>query len=329
MIPVFVGPDIVVSLGVMLRGKLDLMGTLGPGKVRGITLLLNPITGVYAGTGSFYAAAALGPRLMLSAAVGAQIATVIPVDDVPVPVILGAEGGFRGTGRASALGAVQATVALTYSGGRLTFAATPQLMVGLFLRGDLDGYVGLSLEEKLICQQDVWAPRRLERWAWLPGFLSPRRQRRQRGPHVQPRPRQPRRDPSQVDRERHPRDAPGHGLPRRGAAYRRAVRGVASSPRLLCRSGARDGRSGLAGGSNKCNGPPVGSGGCTGSEKKGYKKWCTYACPDGSKCETYVRCTWSGDDPKCPESCYKSSGVDPLDVGSAHRWVPCRSVQDR
>jgi RHS repeat-associated protein len=47
----------------------------------------------------------------------------------------------------------------------------------------------------------------------------------------------------------------------------------------------------------------VGSGGCTG--KKGQlTKRCTYACTDGTQCETYVSCQWSGDNPPCPASCF-------------------------
>ena len=150
-----VGPVILGgAVGFTVRYRMQLMMALGPCVLRHIAVLVDPLGGRYGGTAQLYIAAALGPRLTLSGALAAMGGIVIP-SVPPITLIAGVEGGLRGTGRASALGAIQSTVGVLYSGGRLSFSAVNDLMAALHFRGDLDGYVAATVFNRIVCQY-VW-----------------------------------------------------------------------------------------------------------------------------------------------------------------------------
>jgi hypothetical protein len=150
-----IGPVVIGgALGFTVRYRMQLMMALGPCVLRHIAVLIDPLGGRYGGTAQLYVAAALGPRLTLSGALAAMGGIVIPTVP-PITLIAGVEGGLRGTGRASALGAIQSTVAVLYSGGRLSFSATNDLMAALHLRGDLDAYVAATVFNRIVCEY-VW-----------------------------------------------------------------------------------------------------------------------------------------------------------------------------
>lgn len=149
-----VGPiPMAGALGLMVRVQPSLMGSLGPGLLRNIRIVINPF-GASSGTGELYLAAALGPRLIVSGALSGQLAAIIPATP-PIPIVAGVEGGIRGTGRASALGSVGLPVTLAYSNGSITLDIDPTLQLALHLMLDVDAYAAVSLYGRIMCEY-VW-----------------------------------------------------------------------------------------------------------------------------------------------------------------------------
>lgn len=149
---IMVGPIPVVGMfGILGYAQGSAEAAVGPGVLRGIRVEICPFSGRYLGTAQLYAAAAIAPRLTLFGGLFAAAGTVIPIEP-PIPVIVIIQGGLRGTGTGWFIGAVQDTVTLLYSGGRLSFSNVTELIGGVLLQGDVDLFGALRLYEKIICQ---------------------------------------------------------------------------------------------------------------------------------------------------------------------------------
>src|SRR5262249_10166508 len=131
--------------------QVSLEAAVGPGVVRNIRFELCPFSRQALATAQLYAAAALGPRLTLFGGVFGAVGTFIPFEP-PVPLIIIAQGGLRGTGTAWGIGAVEDTLQVEYRSGTLHFNNVTQLMAGYLLQADLDFFAALRLYEKIICQ---------------------------------------------------------------------------------------------------------------------------------------------------------------------------------
>jgi hypothetical protein len=160
-----VGPVVLGgALGFMVRVKPQLMGSLGPGWLRNISVTIDPLHLTTTATAQLYVAGAIGPRVALSGALAAMGGIAIP--DPPILVIAGVEGGLIGTGRGSALAALQITVSGGFTRGRFHFNADNRLRFGVHLMGSLDAYIAATLYTKIICQY-IW---RLLQWSGGPAW---------------------------------------------------------------------------------------------------------------------------------------------------------------
>jgi hypothetical protein len=165
---VMVGPiPIAGAVGILAYAQPSIETAVGPGELRGIRILLNPLTSHYAATAQLYVAAAIAPRLTLFGGLAAAVGTVIPFEP-PIPIVAIIQGGLRGTGTGWIIGALQSIVNLEYLAGKLSFDATNNLMLGALLQGDLDLFAALRIGEKIICQYvyplNHWETGRAWRW---------------------------------------------------------------------------------------------------------------------------------------------------------------------
>ncbi|MDO9074798.1 MAG: DUF4157 domain-containing protein [Rubrivivax sp.] len=146
------GPVPVVGMaGLMAYAQLSAEAAVGPGVVRNIEFQLCPFSRRLAATAQFYAAAALAPRLTLFGGGFGAVGTAIPTTP-PIPLVLIAQAGLRGTGTGWGIGAVQDTVTVEYRAGTLRLDNLTELMAGYLLQGDLDFFAALRLYSKILCQ---------------------------------------------------------------------------------------------------------------------------------------------------------------------------------
>lgn len=149
---VMLGPVPVVGMaGLLAYAQLSAEAAVGPGVVRNIEFQLCPFSRKLSASAQFYAAAALAPRLTLFGGGFAALGTIIPFEP-PIPIVLIAQAGLRGTGTGWGIGAVQDTITVTYSGGTISLDNLTELMVGYLLQGNLDFFAALRLYDKILCQ---------------------------------------------------------------------------------------------------------------------------------------------------------------------------------
>ena len=154
-VPFFVGPVLAVAtLGVRLSGEPSIVIALGPGLLRGVRIVIDPVHSHYSGRGQIYLGAALGLRAILRAGVGAGLTVVLPTVP-PIPISLVLDGGLRWTVTGSLVGAIQSGVLVDYSGGSLSIDVLNDLLGGVLLEVDLNAYVSARLQDKIICEY-IW-----------------------------------------------------------------------------------------------------------------------------------------------------------------------------
>ena len=154
-IPFLIGPiPVVAHAGVRLSGEPSIVVALGPALLRGISILIDPLHGHFRGTGQLYIAAALGPRVVLRAGLGAGVTVILPTAP-PIPVSLVLDGGLRWTVTAPFIGAIQETVTVEYAGGALSIDTLSSLLAGVLLQIDLNAYVSARLNDRIICEY-IW-----------------------------------------------------------------------------------------------------------------------------------------------------------------------------
>jgi hypothetical protein len=122
----------------------------GPCRLRGISLLLDPLAGTYAGTGQLYIAGAVTETAVIEAALKAI--GIIGLFDPPIALMVGVEGGLRGTFRGSGVGALEETVRLAYIGGAFSLDLLNTLKLGVVIELDLDFFANASLYDFVVCE---------------------------------------------------------------------------------------------------------------------------------------------------------------------------------
>lgn len=149
---VMIGPVPVAGMaGLLGYAQLSAEAAVGPGVVRGITFEICPFKRRALAMAQLYAATAIAPRLTLFGGAFGAVGTVIPFEP-PIPLVLIAQAGLRGTGTGWAIGAIEDTVQVEYRGGGLHFSNIAELKAGYLLTGDLDFFAALRIFSKVICQ---------------------------------------------------------------------------------------------------------------------------------------------------------------------------------
>ena len=128
---------------------------LGPGSIRHITLVIDPLAGTGAATGQLHIAGSAAAALPIEAGIDAEGLIIILAGPVPIPIEADAFGGLRLTFQLSALGSLDETVGLAYSSGALTLGLQNQLSLGARLDARLDAAVEVHVEELTVCEY-VW-----------------------------------------------------------------------------------------------------------------------------------------------------------------------------
>jgi len=128
---------------------------LGPGSIRHISLVIDPLAGTGAATGQLHVAASEAAAIPIEAGLDAEGMIIIPAGEVPIPIEADAFGGLRLTLQLSGLGSLDETVGLVYSSGALTLGLQSRLSLGARLDARLDATVEVNVEDLTVCEY-VW-----------------------------------------------------------------------------------------------------------------------------------------------------------------------------
>ena len=128
---------------------------LGPGSIRHISLMIDPLAGTGAATGQLHVAGSAAVALPIEVGLDAEGMIIILAGEVPIPIEADAFGGLRLTLQLSALGSLAETVGLVYSSGALTLGLQSQLSLGARLDARLDATVEVNVEDLTVCEY-VW-----------------------------------------------------------------------------------------------------------------------------------------------------------------------------
>ena len=134
---------------------------LGPGSIRHIGLVIDPLAGRGAATGQLHVAGSAAVALPIEAGLDARGMIMIPAGPAPIPIEADAFGGLRLTLQLSALGSLDETVGLVYSSGALTLGLQSQLSLGARLDARSDATVEVNVQDLTVCEY-VWP---LKSWA--------------------------------------------------------------------------------------------------------------------------------------------------------------------
>ena len=134
----------------------------GPGSIRNISLVIDPLAGTGAATGQLQVARSSATTLPIEPGTDAAAMAVIPAK-VPIPIDADAFGGLRLTFLLSALSEPADTVGLVYNSSALTFSGQSQLAEGGRFDARLDATLEVNVEDLTTCKF-VW-PRK----GWAPG----------------------------------------------------------------------------------------------------------------------------------------------------------------
>jgi hypothetical protein len=155
------GPVILTgTLGLHFDLMPSLAVALGGCRLTGVRIVLDPLGGRYAATGTLSVGAALSELNMVHGALAGTVkATVIvPVGGVPIPLsfkVAELRGGAQLAARVTGGGTLSVGMSLTYVGGRLTAGLLPALALGGAIDLDLGLYGSLNVLGKDLCTL-VW-----------------------------------------------------------------------------------------------------------------------------------------------------------------------------
>jgi hypothetical protein len=147
---VFAPVGVGAAAGLRFGVQPSLAVSYGPCKLRNVGLLLDPLTSTYAGTGQLYIAGAVTETATLEGALKAI--GVIGLFKPPIALMVGVEGGLRGTLRGIGAGAIQETVRVGYIGGAWALNLDSVLMIGGALELDLDFFANAQLYNFVVCE---------------------------------------------------------------------------------------------------------------------------------------------------------------------------------
>jgi Domain of unknown function (DUF4157) len=148
------------SLGLHFDLIPSLAVALGGCRMTGVRIVLDPLGGRYAATGTLSVGAALSELNMVHGALAGtvQATVIVPVGGVPIPLsfkVAELRGGAQLAARVTGGGTLSAGLSLTYAGGRLTAGLLPALALGGAIDLDLGLYGSLNVLGKDLCTL-VW-----------------------------------------------------------------------------------------------------------------------------------------------------------------------------
>jgi hypothetical protein len=145
------GPvGIGAAAGIRIGGQPSIAVSYGPCRLRGLSLLVDPLAATYVGTGQLYIAGAVTETAVIEGALKAI--GVVGLFDPPIALMAGVEGGLRATVRGIGAGALQETVRVAYIGGSFSFDLLNTLKLGASIEADLDFFANASLYDFVICE---------------------------------------------------------------------------------------------------------------------------------------------------------------------------------
>lgn len=165
-IPVHPLLSIYGAIGINVAVTPELSAQLGPCRVHGLRLVIDPLGGNYSAAGWVTVTTALG--LGAEASVGARgevgaIVIIPTVPPIPIPIsAVGLEAGIAAQARAIVASTVDLAVAARYSGGTFSGALSAENDIGLGLDWGLGGYGQLDVLGINLCRlywplyQDHW-----------------------------------------------------------------------------------------------------------------------------------------------------------------------------
>ena len=152
--------SVIGNAGLDFSYKPSLTAVLGPCRLSGVRVELNPITGRYLGTGTISVGAALSQLNLARGGLRGQVdvIVIVPIDGVPIPVkipVAAIEGGGQLSLRLSGGGTLSSSVSLLYTSGSLSFTANPTLALGGAIDLDLAAFARLEALGVNLCDF-VW-----------------------------------------------------------------------------------------------------------------------------------------------------------------------------
>jgi hypothetical protein len=146
-----IGPIVLLGvLGVQVRAEPSVTAYLGPGRLRNISVTIDPIASRYSATGQLYVGAAISELIVLSGALRAE--GYVLGFEPPVFIKAAVEGGLRGTFRGSALAGLQETVTLSYVSGAVTLDLMTRLQLGALVEASADAFANIQLYDFVVCE---------------------------------------------------------------------------------------------------------------------------------------------------------------------------------
>jgi|GEM_PF-6007758 len=155
-IPVHPSVAIYGAVGINATMTPELSAQLGPCRVHGLRLVIDPLGGSYSAAGWVTVTTALG--LGAEASVGARgevgaIVIIPTVPPIPIPIsVVGLEAGIAAQVRAIAAATVDLQVAASYSGGTFSGALRAENDIGLGLDWGVGGYGQLDVLGINLCR---------------------------------------------------------------------------------------------------------------------------------------------------------------------------------
>jgi hypothetical protein len=147
--PIPIGPALGL-VGLLAYAQPSVAVAVGPGRLRDIRIVIDPLSSHYGASAQLYVAGALGVRVSLFGGLVGLVATAIPTVP-PIPIVISLEAGLRGTATGWNISALQSTASLDYRSGTLSFASVNDLMLGILIQGDLDLFAALRIETRDVC----------------------------------------------------------------------------------------------------------------------------------------------------------------------------------
>jgi hypothetical protein len=136
--------------------SMEAVAYLGPGYLRDITIVVDPLGSHYSAAGVLYLAGAISSIEIYAGSLRAEAGLIVPAGPVPVPIPLVAlEGGVRATFRRSALGGLQSSVVLAYTRGAITLSLFETLKLGALIELDVDAFLQSEVFDFVVCEH-VW-----------------------------------------------------------------------------------------------------------------------------------------------------------------------------
>lgn len=154
-----VGPISAQGALALRLGNPTMIGSIGPGRLQNVRLILNPGTGTYGGEAELYVAGAVSESIEAGLEVGLLAEGVIPMEP-PIPIVGTIEGGVRAILRGVGKGGLLQRVAVEYRAGDLVVNYLGRLQMGGLIELDLELFLQAMLEERSVCRL-IWPVRSL------------------------------------------------------------------------------------------------------------------------------------------------------------------------